>query len=62
MTSSSAAKTLFAAVLLGGDTLERLVKFAKELPGESLRAISKKLQEMIAHLDGWAGPLNGFIS
>ena len=62
MTPINAAKTLFAAILLGGETLERLVKFSKELPTESLRAISNKLRDMIARLDGWAGPLNGFVS
>jgi len=62
MSPINAAKTLFAAILLGGKTLENLVKFGKDLSSDVYRAISKKLNELLLLVEGWDEPLCKFVS
>ena len=56
------AKILFAAVLLGGSTLDRLTKYSKNLEGETVRAISRKLYDLLKRVDGWDEALSKFVA
>jgi len=53
---------LLAAILLGGETLEKFLPFGKGLSDENHKTIARKLLELLKNVQGWDDALCQFLA